>query len=190
MGNSTEETKADKDEHLLELGRIANAWANLEFLMDTLIWQLSEVEQMLGACITVQMMGSSNRLRAIMALLRLRSAPKELIEKLEKFNSSNYGMQTIRNRLVHDSWIQNASLDAVFQVRVALEGRDLAFGFAETPLEDLKVKKKKIDAHVRRFIAIRTDVLNWLPTSSNTWRGLLHEIHFRPQDMQSESNET
>jgi hypothetical protein len=190
MSDASETPQPDTEAHLLELGRVANAWAHLEFLMDTLIWDLAEVQQMLGACITVQMMGSGNRLRALMSLLLLREAPKEIVDRLERFTSSNHGMQQKRNRIVHDTWVYNPARKEAFQVRVALEGRDLSFKFAETPIEDIQKVKEKIDDHVKRFILIRADILAWLPTSSNKWRGQLQKILFFPPGTRPENIET
>ena len=43
------------DEHYCALGKVADAWADLEFDIDQLLWKLMRTEQALGACVTAQM---------------------------------------------------------------------------------------------------------------------------------------
>ena len=55
------------DERYIALGKVADAWADLEFDIDQFIWKLMRTEQALGACVTAQMISSHPRFRALSA---------------------------------------------------------------------------------------------------------------------------
>ena len=40
------------EEHHAAVGKVAAAWADLEFEIDCLIWDLLQVSQVVGACVT------------------------------------------------------------------------------------------------------------------------------------------
>jgi hypothetical protein len=56
------------DPHYIAIGKVADAWADLEFDIDQLLWRLMRTEQALGACVTAQMISTHPRFRALGAL--------------------------------------------------------------------------------------------------------------------------
>jgi|ERR1700689_2134183 len=84
------------------IGRIADTWAHLEFQIDLGIWELANVEQQLGACITSQFNSVIPRLRAFIALCELRGAKKKSVDSLKTYSGNIGGFIDKRNRAVHD----------------------------------------------------------------------------------------
>ena len=69
------------DSQFAAVGRLVDKWAQLEFAIDQAIWQLANVEQMLGACITAQLIGVNGRLQALRSLLQARGVSEPTIKK-------------------------------------------------------------------------------------------------------------
>src|SRR5687767_1082599 len=84
------------------VGRIAVGWAFLETHVNCFIWELADVEQYVGACITAQIISPSNRFRALIALVRVRGGSERSITKLNKLSASVDKLARLRNRYVHD----------------------------------------------------------------------------------------
>jgi hypothetical protein len=92
------------DAHYASLGKVASAWSEFEHVIQWAIWSLAGLDNLTGACITIQIGTSSRMMDAIIALLRLRGAPENAITPLQKFATEVADMQRKRNRIVHDPW--------------------------------------------------------------------------------------
>jgi hypothetical protein len=60
--------------HYAAIGRVTDAWADLEFEIDRAMWELMGAHQTFGACVTSQIISMQPKLRALRALLHLWSA--------------------------------------------------------------------------------------------------------------------
>jgi hypothetical protein len=54
------------------IGRVASTWSHLEHILDEIIWDLVGIEASRVACITGQIIGATNRYRAITSLIKQR----------------------------------------------------------------------------------------------------------------------
>ncbi len=90
------------DPHFAAIGRVAETWAQLEFHIDTAIWEFAQVEQMFGACITSQLIGVNNRFRALSSLVQARNGSNESVKAIRKFGASLNALQQQRHRAVKD----------------------------------------------------------------------------------------
>src|SRR5208282_6527285 len=75
------------DEHYIALGKVADAWADFEFEIDQMIWELMRTPQTFGACVTAQMISGRPRFRALKALVRLYEVSDPLIKRLNTISS-------------------------------------------------------------------------------------------------------
>lgn len=187
MQDDKTEVESLHDIHMREVGRVAAAWAALEFQMDFLIWKLAEVEQMLGACITTQLTTTSARIRVLVALLRLREGPDELSKALTKFDGRSATARLERNRIVHNPWATGNF--SGHQIRVAIKDKDLIFGLHHISLDEIRGTYEKIAKLNDEFAAIEGQILDWLPSSPQKWRERLLEIQRYPKDKESHDTE-
>ena len=70
------------------VGRAASDWASLELLVNDCIWALSGTPWGAGACVTAQIYALDGRMRALVALLKLRRA-NELAKKVNSFHEKS-----------------------------------------------------------------------------------------------------
>jgi hypothetical protein len=84
------------------VGRVAQAWAILEYTIDGAIWNLAQVSREQGACITAQLTGLLPRFRALIALAAHRGVSEETIKKLHRLSADSFSLNSQRNRIVHD----------------------------------------------------------------------------------------
>jgi hypothetical protein len=89
------------DAHYAAIGQVTDAWADLEFEVDRVIWDLMGVQQPFGACVTSQIISIHPKLKALRALLHLWEAD-ELANEIGSFAGSMYELADLRNRTVHD----------------------------------------------------------------------------------------
>lgn len=181
MGTSPKDsslTITELEPFYTEVGRIASAWANMEFEIDRLLWDLSEGQHMLAACITSQLTNAGARIRALIGLVRLREGSKELITKLNQFDAATNLMGRKRNRVVHDPWHYNSAKSVAAQLSIAIEDKALTFDFMPKTLPEIKNLYEDIKVHVNKFLVLDGQIREALlsPSSSQKWREQLHEI--------------
>jgi hypothetical protein len=67
---------AKMESHYAAVGKVASHWADFEHRIQWAIWNIAELDNLTGACITAQI-GNSGRMHdALIALLRLKTRPK------------------------------------------------------------------------------------------------------------------
>jgi hypothetical protein len=86
------------------VGRVADAWSHVEHLLDIIIWQLAKVDDVTGACITGQIIGSFPRITAIRALCIHRKVGAGVLQQIEQLTRKIKDCQNRRNRILHDAW--------------------------------------------------------------------------------------
>ena len=87
--------------HLAAIGKVIDAWGDLEFEIDRVIWSLMGVQQAIGACLTSQIASVYPKLNALRALLHLWGADN-LADEIGGFTSGMRELSELRNRIVHD----------------------------------------------------------------------------------------
>jgi len=166
------------DPYLTEVGRIASAWAMLEFHIDLLIWELIEVEHMLGACVTSQLTNVGARLRTLAALVRLREGSAGLIKEINSFDGVTAIVQQKRNRAVHDTWMYNRARKSAAQVNVTIAEKQLKFGINDVAMPELTTIHAEVKRHVEKFLKLSLKIRKELlrPSSSQKWRSQLQRM--------------
>lgn len=140
-----------------KIGRVAAEWAMLEHVLDLTIWEISELTQPVGACITSQIMGATNRYGAIIGLCKhLPSYQKYHPIYIELMNSG-YKMQEDRNRIVHDPWFVEQSTKASSQLR-SMPRKELRFGFVERNDAYIQSVLDTIEHRVERLLELWSSI--------------------------------
>ena len=163
------------DDHYAALGRVADAWADLEFEIDQLIWQLLQVPQALGACVTAQMISIHPRLRALRALVRLYEISEPIQKTLGGFAGEAHALAEKRNRTIHDKRLMWAKSREVVRFQVTADTK-LIFGPQAESIGALNEFTATIRSMMERFLRIRDEIENELRSSPDKRRAPLPHI--------------
>jgi hypothetical protein len=139
------------------VGRIASSWAILEGAMDVTIWWLADVKEEEGACITAQLVSIHSRLRAIIALARLKSCPKIVIDRLNKFSSDSERIVRLRNRAIHDPWYRGLETGQLAQHKLTAE-KELIMEMTPRSIADLERTLSEIQQLRSRFTRLMEEL--------------------------------
>ncbi len=139
------------------IGRVASAWAHLEHTLDLIIWDLIGVEAERVACVTAQLMGATNRYRAIESLLAQRKKPKfdNAREQITKLKQRTYDPQEDRNRIIHDPWYLFDAKAAQFR---AMPPKDPRFGVCAIDVEKIETCIRTANDLADRAAKIRLEI--------------------------------
>ena len=69
-------------DYAILIGRVASSWSAVEANINFATWAVAGIAPALGACMTAQINSLDGRLRALLALLKLRRAPASLIKNV------------------------------------------------------------------------------------------------------------
>jgi hypothetical protein len=163
------------DEHYVALGKIADAWADLEFDIDQFLWKLMRTEQALGACVTAQMMSSHPRFRALSALVRLYTVSEKTTKEIGTLAGEVAGLQTQRNRTIHDKRLMWATTREVVRFQVTADNK-LEFGPQPEPIESLNQFNEKIMVARLKFERLRQQIEAEIEASPDKWKSPLPHI--------------
>jgi hypothetical protein len=94
-----------REDYAALIGRTAVVWSAIENGLNFSIWAVAGLAPTLGACITSQIYTLQGRWSALLALLKLRKAPKSLIDLVNELAEASRGPLEIRNRTIHDDWV-------------------------------------------------------------------------------------
>lgn len=150
------------------IGQVAAAWAQVDHLLDILIWQLADVDPQAGACITAQITGTYGQFRAVIALLQFhQQRTNKPLEKLirratDLSNRSNIPGEG-RHRTIHDPWYEYPAPADTAQFR-AMPHKDPRYGIAPVDLTEIESKLEEIRQFTDRLQTFRADVLDALVT--------------------------
>jgi hypothetical protein len=158
------------------IANAANNWAYLEYFVNSSIWLLAGVAPALGACLTSQIYTINARLDALVALMKLRRVDAALIKRVNKFQNSVRDAQDIRNRIVHDLWLNdNHSRANMGKFRITA-ARELKFGIDSITREALNADLAKIENRQAEASAIRDAIVAALPDLPEVPHHELHPI--------------
>jgi hypothetical protein len=147
------------------VGRVASEWAHLEHILDTTIWGLLGVTDVLAACVTSQIMGVPGRCKAVMTLSAAQGLDEAIWGKpFRQLMSSSYDTSDWRNRYVHDFWVIPEPGKAT-QFR-AMPYKDQRFGLVEVSKADIDRTLEKIRALQKQASDLRSAVLEAFAASS------------------------
>jgi hypothetical protein len=174
-----ESTDIDKHRIFALIGEVANEWAMLEFDVNETIWELANVEQQAGACITSCIGSMNQRTRALSALVGMRGGKKELLGEITKFINKIDGISRQRNRVVHDPWYIRNDTNEPHQLQITVD-KTLEFDFIAVPTIDVEDLIKKMKTHIDMFHQLKSKIFAELPPFDRTHFQQSHGIWDRP----------
>lgn len=146
-------------EHLALIGKVADAWSQLEFQIDVAIWHLAATEQQLSACITSQFMSIHPRLKALTALVTVRGGSEQSISDIQSFSGRVSGLAEKRNRCVHDPRYRDRTTGGITRLEITAKPK-VQFGFLPEPKSELQEFIDRIYEKMEEFGHLRTRILN------------------------------
>lgn len=174
-GPSPDEYIPIPDQHYIAIGKVADAWADLEFEIDQLIWKLMRTEQALGACVTAQMISTHPRFRALCALVRLYPVSDATAKKIGALSGEVAGLATERNRTIHDKRLMWAKSQEVVRFQVTADHK-LEFGPQPESAASLDTFREKIAAARLKFLRLRQEIEAEIDASPGKWKSPLPHI--------------
>ncbi len=94
--------------HYAAIGKIASAWAHLEFEIDLAAMVIAEVKTAgIGICFTAQIIGATRKFNTFTSIAELIGVSPRLIKDFAAFSEKINGLNELRNRSVHDIWFFN-----------------------------------------------------------------------------------
>jgi hypothetical protein len=164
------------------IARVAVEWASLESMINETIWELAMTPHALGACITSQLGSLHTRLSALLSLMKVRECSDVLISKVNKFAERSREPQELRNRIIHDQWV-NSIDDTRIMGRVEIVApRRLSMEIKTIPLAKLDEDLIKIKQITEMFSSIRSDIIGSLPSLPEKSKSELRPIYSIPLD--------
>jgi len=164
------------------IARVANVWARLEYDVSVAIWALADVRPAIGACITSQVFTLRSKLDALLALAKLRRVDGAIIREINKFADDARGGQEIRNRIIHDQWLQdNINPGQMGHLRITA-AKVLEFKIKPVIFPDLAADLERLEDLATRFHGIRQAIETALPTLPEIPQSELHPITESRQD--------
>jgi hypothetical protein len=115
------------------VGRVAAEWSQVEHFLDIAIWRLAKVDDVTGACMTAQIIGSFPRLMAIKALCIHRKVDGKISDQVKNLSQKMKGSQDRRNRILHDAWyvMETDGVESETQQFKSMARDEWLFGFHE-----------------------------------------------------------
>ena len=80
------------------IGKVANAYSQLEWSVNDAIWELANISRSAGVCMTAQMIGPGPRSRCLLALLKFRQAPQTLLDEFNVVKGRTGGAEIVMSK--------------------------------------------------------------------------------------------
>jgi hypothetical protein len=151
--------------HYSAIGLVAANWSALERLTDSAIWRVAKIPtDEAGACITAQIFTMEGKLKALIALLRVRNVSKAAVADLNKFADDMRGLGEQRNRVVHDPWVGDVPYGNPHRFQMTAQ-RTLVMDYTPMPTTEVTAVAERISDAVDRFdVIIRTAISELEPS--------------------------
>ena len=173
------------DEYMLRIGKVTSAWSDLEYVVDNTIWALSDVDEIVGGCVTANLTSIHLKLRSLYALLDLRGASAATLKLLKSYQNRISGTAEKRNVVVHHPWgflipeDEEGNLE-FGQMIVRADSKGRQFGPKSVPLSELDEIDSEITDKFIEFIKYRKDLASELPTFRERLLGPPSQEHDHP----------
>ena len=167
------------------IAKVAANWSSLEYLINTCIWELAEVQPAPGACMTAQIGTMPARLAALLALMKLRHVEEKLIAKVNKSAERVRGPNELRNRLIHDQWANDLHRPGGMGRIEIVAPKSLSMKIIPVPIEELRADVEKISNCRFAFGELRVEIRAALPALPKMSRKELVPIVEAPRGRQS-----
>ena len=163
------------DDHYAAVGRVSDAWADMEFEIDRLIWHLLQTNQALAACLTSQMISIHPRLQALRALVSLWELSEPILTELARLDGEMSALAEKRNRSIHDKRLIRWKTKQVVRFQVSAR-RKLEFGPQPENISDLDAFKATIQKLTEKFVVLSQKIKAELLESAEKQRAPLPYI--------------
>jgi hypothetical protein len=161
------------DDYAQGIAKIISYWSALEYHINMSIWHLAGIYPAIGACITEQIYTLDGRLKALLALMKIRRAPETLVSRVNKFSEKSRKAQEVRNKIAHHTWHQGVETKEMMQLEIGAK-RSLTYGFKPLPIESLKTDQDTVRNAMREAVEIRDATEAALLTLAEIPLGELH----------------
>ena len=161
-----ESTKVPQ-EYYAAIGRIADGWAYFEVLINHAIWELANVEQHAGACITAHIGAPIARFKALVSLLKYRGCNDAHIKSLNSLSGTADELGQKRNRIIHDVSAVSAKTGEFTQLRITAD-RTLVFQPTPVPMSELTQVAERISKLIKECGSAIQEAINSLPAYDKT----------------------
>jgi hypothetical protein len=161
--------------HYAAMGRVVDAWADLEFEIDQFIWHLLQTPQALAACVTSQIISIYPRMQALISLAGLYIIDKNLIKELNSFSGEVSILAEKRNRLIHDKRFVQIETNSVMRFQITAK-KTLDFQPKEEQVTDLNNFVTTVKNTKSQFVKIRVKIENHILSSQDKQRSPLPYI--------------
>lgn len=116
----------------------------------------------MGHCVTSQILGASNKIKALIALLEVYPTEAAKLTRVRKIQQEIYPLLDLRNRVVHDVWFKDEKTGSHFR-------HQLVDKQGKVMLENVPVDFDEIDRIVQGVTALRKKFVTlWI---NLPWRG-------------------
>lgn len=142
------------------VGQITAETARIELNLDHIIWEIAGVLQVVGACMTGQMVGMHPRYLALFQLADLAELPGKFLTEINKQKGYAGALADLRNRAVHDAWFVREGDGSPHQHK----GRtklDTRFGPHPVTVQMLQADLEKLRVHNQRVIKLQNEIRAW-----------------------------
>jgi len=149
-------------DHYCAVGMVAANWAALEAIISSAIWQIGEIPDQIGICLTSQIYTLDGKIKALITLLAVRGSLEKTISKVNKFHEELRGISDARNRTVHDPWVGD-QLTGIPHRLQATANKTLVFELRRVPTADVYKLAEKISEMIGRFQTIISPAIEKYP---------------------------
>lgn len=149
----------DKHQCYRLIGLITSECARIEHFLDAAIFEFAGLQSnaRTGACITGQMVGMYPRYQALHQLAAEHGAPKPIQTEIKHLERLSAGVAKLRNRAVHDAWMQDTNSKKPHQFRTKAK-KDTSYGPQPVTVAQLKKDLAEVRVHLERVMKFRSDV--------------------------------
>jgi hypothetical protein len=149
------------------IGRLAVAWSTFESNINDAIWELANVEKEAGTCLTSQLIGPGPRFRCLVALLRLRETPSDIIKRINVLSADADAAGRQRNRYLHDPVAWRRSDGTIHRLEMTAD-KQVKHEFIPVEVKEIDELRRKIDHLGTRFNFLYAHVQAKTPTWPRT----------------------
>jgi len=155
------------NDHYSALGRVAASWAALESVVSSAIWQIGEIPDEIGACITSQIFTFDAKMKALISILEVRGGLHKTISDLNKFHEEVRSVAAFRHRAVHDPWIHDLKTNTPHRLQITADKKPI-LEYRPTTTEELLENVERTVDLIEKFQKIVTPAMDRFPPLPST----------------------
>jgi hypothetical protein len=142
-----------------QIADVISTWAKFEYSLDEFIWDLADLEDELGACLTSQFSSVIARFNAVVTLAKVKNLSESVLQKLNKLKDKALGVADKRNRVAHDPWFRTYESNNHYRLQKTARGK-LDYDHKLVTEDELKAIVAEIDLLQKQFDDIRSLVIH------------------------------